>query len=205
MGFLFAPKPEMVTPESALRGGSMPVNPDPAPHAVFGTPLRQDGKEVLIGIGCFWGAEKLMWNTPGVVSTEVGYAGGFTPNPTYREVCSGRTGHAEVVRVLFDDSLSVRDIVALALEAHDPTQGYRQGNDVGTQYRSIFCTHEPEVVRDVVSRYGEKLAEHGFPPITTEVTAMQPFYLAEDEHQQYLYKNPHGYCPVHSTGISCGN
>lgn len=202
MGFLFAPKPVMVTAENALSGGSTPVNPTPAPHAVLGTALDMPGKDILIGIGCFWGAEKLFWEMPGVLSTSVGYAGGFTPNPTYREVCTGRTGHAEVVRVVFDCPLE--DIVRAALEAHDPTQGYRQGNDVGTQYRSLICTHEPEKVRPLVDAYGAKLAAHGYPAITTEVTDMQPFYLAEEEHQQYLHKNPGGYCPVHSTGIACG-
>ena len=204
MGFLFAPKPEMVTAETALRGGSMPVNPTPAPHAVLGTPLDLAGNEILVGIGCFWGAERMYWEMPGVLATSVGYAGGFTPNPTYREVCSGRTGHAEVVRVVFGEEISVEDVVVKALEAHDPTQGYRQGNDVGTQYRSIFCTHEPERVQALVDAYGRKLEENGFPPITTEVTGMQPYYLAEEEHQQYLHKVPNGYCPIHSTGIKCG-
>lgn len=199
MGFLFAPKPEMVTAETALKGGSAPVNPSPAPHAVLGTPLDLSGNEVLIGMGCFWGAEKMYWQMPGVLSTSVGYAGGFTPNPTYREVCTGRTGHAEVVRVVFDCSLE--EIVRAALENHDPTQGHRQGNDVGTQYRSLICTHDVATVQALVDEYGRKLAEHGYPPITTEVREMVPFYLAEEEHQQYLHKNPGGYCPVHATGV----
>lgn len=192
MGFLFESG-------TALRGGSMSINPTPAPHAVLGVPLDLPGNEILVGMGCFWGAEKMFWQMEGVICTSVGYAGGVTPNPTYREVCTGRTGHAEVVRVVFDCLLE--DIVRAALENHDPTQGNRQGNDVGTQYRSAFYTHSVEKVRPIVEAYGRKLAEHGYPPITTEVREMQPFYLAEEEHQQYLHKNPGGYCPVHATGV----
>lgn len=177
----------------------MPVNPDPAPHAVLGTPLDLAGNEILIGMGCFWGAEKMFWEMDGVLSTAVGYAGGFTPNPTYREVCTGRTGHAEVVRVVYSGSLE--EIVKAALENHDPTQGFRQGNDVGTQYRSAFYTHDIPAATELVEAYGAKLAEHGYPPITTEIREMQPFYLAEEEHQQYLHKNPGGYCPIHATGV----
>ncbi|MDU0479718.1 peptide-methionine (S)-S-oxide reductase MsrA [Staphylococcus chromogenes] len=204
MGFIFAPQPEMITSDEALPGRSDPINPTPAPHAVLGSDLQVSGHEVLLGIGCFWGAEKLLWQQPGVVTTSVGYAGGFTPNPTYEEVCSGRTGHAEVVRVVFDSPERLADLVKTALEAHDPTQGFRQGADVGTQYRSLISCADPAPIRALVDAYGDRLAAHGYPPITTEVVGPLDYYLAEEYHQQYLVKNPGGYCPVHSTGISCG-
>lgn len=202
MGFLFAPK--MVTAETALPGRAEPLYEVPDQHAVLEVPLRMPGQRILVGIGCFWGAEKMYWQTPGAVTTSVGYAGGFTENPTYGEVCSGRTGHAEVVEVVFEDPLTLADVVKMALEAHDPTQGFRQGNDVGTQYRSAFYTDEVAQVQALVDAYDAKLRAHGYPPITTEVREMQPYYLAESEHQQYLYKNPFGYCPHHSTGVPCG-
>ncbi|WP_047239356.1 peptide-methionine (S)-S-oxide reductase MsrA [Corynebacterium epidermidicanis] len=205
MGFLFGPKPEMITAEQALSGRDESINPTPQPHAVLNVPLDMQGESVLIGIGCFWGAEKMFWQLPGVLATSVGYAGGYSPNPTYREVCTGLTGHAEVVRVVFDPELtSLRELVIAALEAHDPTQGYRQGNDVGTQYRSIISSDNPQLVQELVDSYGATLEQHGYPAITTEVVGPVTYYLAEEEHQQYLHKNPDGYCPVHSTGVKCG-
>lgn len=220
MGWLFGAAPKLVGRDEALHGGDHPVLAEPRPHAVLGTPItgpwRENQRTVLVGIGCFWGAEKLLWQLPGVESTAVGYAGGITPNPTYREVCTGRTNHVEVVRVVYDpERIALREIVAAALEAHDPTQGFRQGNDVGTQYRSAFYTEGPdaaaeaEEIRGIVAGYGSRLAEHGYGEVTTEVrplaeTDAGEFYLAEDEHQQYLHKNPDGYCPVHSTGVACG-
>lgn len=216
MSFLFKPEPKIVDASDALAGREEPINPAPADHAVLGTPLTglNDGQaELFVGIGCFWGAEKMYWEHPGVVSTAVGYAGGTTPNPTYYEVCRGLTNHAEVVRVVYNPAdVSLRDLVVLALEAHDPTQGFRQGNDVGTQYRSAFYVHteaERAEVQALVDSYADKLKAHGFGDTTTEVrllsdTDAQEFYLAEEEHQQYLHKNPGGYCPQHSTGVACG-
>lgn len=216
MGWVFKKTPEMVTAETALRGGSAPVLEDPKPHTVLGTPItgpwREGQQSILIGIGCFWGAEKLFWELDGVESTSVGYAGGYTPNPTYREVCTGRTGHTEVVEVVYDpDQISLDTIITTALEAHDPTQGFRQGNDVGTQYRSAFYTLGDSAIDDAahikqrLNDYAERLAEHGYGPITTEVAPLHgEYYQAEDYHQQYLDKNPQGYCPHHSTGVACG-
>lgn len=216
MSFLFKPEPKIVNASDALAGREEPINPAPADHAVLGTPLTglNDGQaELFVGIGCFWGAEKMYWEHPGVVSTAVGYAGGTTPNPTYYEVCRGLTNHAEVVRVVYNPAdVSLRDLVVLALEAHDPTQGFRQGNDVGTQYRSAFYVHteaERAEVQALVDSYADKLKAHGFGDTTSEVrllsdTDAQEFYLAEEEHQQYLHKNPGGYCPHHSTGVACG-
>jgi peptide-methionine (S)-S-oxide reductase len=166
------------------------------------------GTEVAtFGMGCFWGAEKLFWQTPGVVSTSVGYAGGLTPNPTYEEVCTGRTGHAEVVQVVFDPAtVSYEQLLKLFWENHDPTQGMRQGNDRGTQYRSLILTHSErqraaaEASRDM---YQGELTNAGFGPITTEIADAPTYYFAEDYHQQYLAKVPNGYCPDHSTGVAC--
>ncbi|MDN5684344.1 peptide-methionine (S)-S-oxide reductase MsrA [Corynebacterium glyciniphilum] len=203
--------------DTALSGGRHPVLENPRPHTVFGTPITgpwKDGQEhVVIGLGCFWGAEKLFWQLDGVESTSVGYAGGYTPNPTYREVCTGRTGHSEVVDVVFDpERVDLRTVIRTGLENHDPTQGDRQGNDVGSQYRSVIYTTTPEQ-RDIaateVDAYGKKLAEAGYGAVTTEVSLLSEtpageYYLAEDEHQQYLDKNPGGYCPVHATGVTCG-
>lgn len=217
MAWLFGPKPELVAESEALKGGRHPVLPDPQPHAVLGTPITgpwKEGQSVLwVGIGCFWGAEKLYWETEGVESTSVGYAGGVTQNPTYREVCTGRTNHTEVVEVVFDPAvISLDRIVQIALEAHDPTQGFRQGNDVGTQYRSAFYTAtsaDAQRVQEIVDHYATQLSDEGFGSVTTEVlpladTPAGTYYLAEDEHQQYLHKVPNGYCPHHSTGIACG-
>jgi peptide-methionine (S)-S-oxide reductase len=201
---LFGDKTRLVAPGDALPGreARMPV---PEKHHVLGTPLEPpfpDGMELaLFGAGCFWGVERKFWQAPGVYSTSVGYAGGFTPNPTYEEVCTGRTGHNEVVRVVFDPTkTSYRDLLKVFWEGHDPTQGMRQGNDVGTQYRSGIYVHddaqraEAEATRDAYeAALGEK--------ITTEIVDAPEFYYAEDYHQQYLSKNPAGYCGVGGTGV----
>jgi peptide-methionine (S)-S-oxide reductase len=180
-------------------------------HAVLKNPIEGDVPtgyaEAVFGLGCFWGAEQLFWQTPGVWSTAAGYAGGQTPNPTYGEVCSGRTGHAEVVRVVFDPAVvSYEQLLKIFWEAHDPTQGFRQGNDVGTQYRSaVYYTSEAqrEAVEASREAYEQQLRSAGYQGITTEIMPAGTFYFAEEEHQQYLYKNPGGYCPVHSTGVAC--
>ena len=190
------------------RAEKMPV---PEKHFVNGhalAPPYPDGLELaLFGLGCFWGAEKGFWQLPGVYSTAVGYAGGFTPNPTYEEVCSGRTGHNEVVRVVFDPKqLSYTQLLKAFWEAHDPTQGMRQGNDVGTQYRSGIYTYneaQKQAARASLERYQQQLAQAGFPPVTTEILDAPEFYFAEDYHQQYLAKNPRGYCGHGGTGIAC--
>ena len=212
MAFFFGRSPELVDPSRALPGRTEPVLPNPRPHAVLGTPItgpwREGQKRLLIGIGCFWGAEKMYWTMDGVEATSVGYGGGLTPNPTYREVCSGQTNHVELVEVVYDpEKISLKELVRAALEAHDPTQGFRQGNDVGTQYRSAFYTDsedEAELIRGWVDTYGQSLVDVGYGPITTEVRTGTDYYLAEDEHQQYLHKVPNGYCPHHSTGVACG-
>ena len=183
----------------------------PDAHFVNGHPLVPpfpDGfGEVVIGMGCFWGAEKEFWEAPGVYTTAVGYAGGFTPNPTYEEVCSGRTGHSEVVRVVWDPAVTtLAALLQVFWENHDPTQGMRQGNDVGSQYRSVlFATDAPqlEVVEKSKALFQERLTDQGYGEITTEIGAAGPFFYAEGYHQQYLAKNPGGYCPVHATGVSC--
>ncbi|HET6151032.1 MAG TPA: peptide-methionine (S)-S-oxide reductase MsrA [Polyangia bacterium] len=183
----------------------------PAKHFVLGTPLEPPfpaGMELaLFGMGCFWGAEKLFWKTKGVYSTSVGYAGGFTPNPTYREVCSGLTGHTEVVRVVFDPGqVGYDQLLKIFWENHDPTQGMRQGNDTGTQYRSaIYTTNAVQARAAEISRtaYQAVLAEASYGDITTEITAAPELYYAEDYHQQYLAKNPDGYCGIGGTGVSC--
>jgi peptide-methionine (S)-S-oxide reductase len=194
---------------------ALPGRPDRMPvpdrHFVLGTPLEPPfpaGTELAtFGMGCFWGAERLFWKLRGVVSTAVGYAGGHTPNPTYREVCSGRTGHAEVVQVAFDPArIAYPDLLKVFWESHDPTQGMRQGNDVGTQYRSTVYWHGEEQRRAAeASRatYEQALAAAGHEPVTTEIAPAPPFYYAEDYHQQYLAKNPGGYCGIGGTGVSC--
>ena len=216
MGFLFAPSPKLVDASSALPGRAEPVLANPRVHEVLGTPTtgpwREGQRRILIGIGCFWGAEKMFWQLDGVESTSVGYAGGVTKNPTYREVCTGQTNHVEVVEVVYDPQvISLKEIVKTALEAHDPTQGYRQGNDVGTQYRSAFYPDteaEAEQIRAWIRQYEADLKSAGYGDITTEVASVEKdgvtYYLAEEEHQQYLHKVPGGYCPHHSTGIACG-
>ncbi|PYQ02515.1 MAG: peptide-methionine (S)-S-oxide reductase [Acidobacteria bacterium] len=203
---LTLPRPGEALPGRAEK---MPV---PARHTVLGAPLSPPfpaGTETaLFALGCFWGAERKFWQTPGVVSTSVGYAGGFTPNPTYREVCSGRTGHAEVVRVVFDlRKVRYEDLLRVFWESHDPTQGMRQGNDVGTQYRSaIYWTSEEQRNAAVASRdaYQRALRGSGHGEITTEIAPAPEFYYAEEYHQQYLDKNPGGYCGLGGTGVSCG-
>jgi len=181
-------------------------------HAVNGAPIEPpfpDGLEqAVFGMGCFWGAEKKFWTLPGVFTTAVGYAGGSTPNPNYRDVCSGRTGHAEVVLVVFDPArVTFRELLRAFWENHDPTQGNRQGNDVGTQYRSAIYTHSPaqrDEAEASLAEYQSSLASHGYGAITTEVRDAPPFYYAEDYHQQYLAKNPNGYCGLGGTGVRCG-
>ncbi|GAA4104356.1 peptide-methionine (S)-S-oxide reductase MsrA [Nonomuraea soli] len=211
MGWLFGTnKTSMVSPSDALPGRSdeMPV---PARHAVLDAPLAPpypEGVEIAdFGLGCFWGAERKFWQTPGVVATAVGYQGGYTPNPTYEEVCSGRTGHTEVVRVVFDPAkVSYEELLRVFWEAHDPTQGMRQGNDVGTQYRSSIYFHSPEQEKSALASrdaYGKVLGAAGYGDITTEIAPAGPFFFAEDYHQQYLYKNPGGYCGIGGTGVSC--
>jgi peptide-methionine (S)-S-oxide reductase len=203
-------KTEPVTAETALPGREREVQV-PARHEVLGTPLRgpfPDGVETAIfAMGCFWGAERDFWEAEGVYTTAVGYAGGFTPNPTYEEVCSGRTGHAEAVLVAFETAqTSYEAMLKLFWEGHDPTQGMRQGNDVGSQYRSaIFWRDEAQRKAAETSRvaYQQVLSRAGYGEITTEIAKAGPFYYAEAYHQQYLAKNPGGYCPDHSTGIAC--
>jgi peptide-methionine (S)-S-oxide reductase len=210
MVFTDTRKLKVPTAAEALPGRpeKMPV---PARHHVLGTPLEPpfpEGASVaLFGMGCFWGAERLFWKLPGVVSTSVGYAGGHTPNPTYREVCSGGTGHAEVVQVVFDPRrITYTDLLKTFWEAHDPTQGMRQGNDVGTQYRSAIYWHgeaQRQAAEASRAAYGEALAAAGHDPVTTEIAPAPAYYYAEDYHQQYLAKNPGGYCGIGGTGVSC--
>jgi peptide-methionine (S)-S-oxide reductase len=183
----------------------------PTTHHVLGSLLQPpypDGMEIAVfGLGCFWGAERIFWQHPGVSSTSVGYAGGYTPNPTYEEVCSGRTGHTEVVQVVFDPTaVSFRELVTLFWESHDPTQGMAQGNDSGTQYRSAIYATSPEqraVAEETRTAYAEVLRKAGYPAITTELLDQQDYYFAEAYHQQYLSKNPNGYCGIGGTGVSC--
>jgi len=180
-------------------------------HAVNGTllegPFPAGLESAMFGLGCFWGAERKFWQTPGVYTTAVGYAGGYTKNPTYQEVCSGRTGHAEVVLVAFDPAqISYERLLKTFWEAHDPTQGMRQGNDVGTQYRSAIYVCSPaqrEAAERTRERYEAELSKHGLRGITTEIADAPPFYYAEDYHQQYLAKNPGGYCGLGGTGVTC--
>jgi peptide-methionine (S)-S-oxide reductase len=205
--FLFS-KPKMPSPANALPGRAQPIT-TPPPHFISGRPLTPpypDGTQVaMFALGCFWGAEKDFWQTQGVWVTAVGYAGGFTPNPTYHEVGSGQTGHAEVVRVVYDPKeISYEQLLKVFWEQHNPTQGMRQGNDVGTQYRSAIYTYdETQKAAAEASRsmYQERLSAAGYGAITTEIADAPEFYFAEDYHQQYLAKNPFGYCPIHATGV----
>jgi peptide-methionine (S)-S-oxide reductase len=200
----------MITADEALPGRSetMPVA---AAHHVNGRPITPpwpDGARVAVfGMGCFWGAERIFWQTPGVITTAVGYAGGFTPNPSYREVCSGRTGHAEVVLVVFDPAQVTYDALLRKFwEGHDPTQGMQQGNDVGTQYRSaVYASEGEQLAAAEASRdsYQAELDAAGYGTITTEILPAPTFFYAEDDHQQYLSKNPNGYCGLGGTGVSC--
>ena len=209
--FLFnRDKMKMPEPGAALPGRSTAIRVTDN-HFVNGakiTPPCPDGTQIaMFAAGCFWGVEKTFWNVPGVVATAVGYAGGYTPNPTYEEVCSGKTGQAEVVRVICDPSkVSYEELLKHFWEEHDPTQGMRQGNDTGTQYRSAIYTYGPDQKRTAeASRdaYQRELTKAGYGHITTDIVEAPEFYFAEDYHQQYLAKNPAGYCPDHSTGVSC--
>jgi len=203
-------KTMMVDPADALPGrdGEMPVQ---EAHFVNGNPLKppfpEGMQQIMVGMGCFWGAERVFWSVPGVFTTAVGYAGGFTPNPTYEEVCSGRTGHNEVVFAVFDPTAAgYEQMLALFWENHDPTQGMRQGNDVGTQYRSgVYCFDDGQMAAAEASRerFGARLAEAGYGGITTEIAVAPPLYYAEDYHQQYLAKVPNGYCGLGGTGVTC--
>ena len=204
-------KTRMISPEEALPGRATTPYPVPATHAVLGTPLKgpwPEGTQVIyVAMGCFWGAERIFWQLDGVYTTAVGYAGGFTPNPTYEEVCSGSTGHTEAVLVVFDPAkVSLDRILQTFWEGHDPTQGMRQGNDHGTQYRSAIYWRTPEQ-RDAAlatrDAYAERLQAAGHGEITTEIADAGPFFYAEDYHQQYLAKNPNGYCGIRGTGMSC--
>ena len=199
----------MVTPERALAGRLEPIVVA-RPHLVLGVALDErplNSETAYVAMGCFWGAERAFWGLEGVLVTAVGYQGGFTPNPTYEEVCTGLTGHAESVKVVFDPRRrSYAQIRAHFFENHDPTQGFRQGADVGTQYRSaIFTTSEQQasVAREVRALYATRLADSGYGPVTTQLEPAGPFYLAEEYHQQYLEANPAGYCGLGGTGVSC--
>ncbi|MCP2343432.1 peptide-methionine (S)-S-oxide reductase MsrA [Actinomadura rupiterrae] len=201
---------KMVTPENALPGRDEPM-PVPSRHEVLGAPLTPpypEGAEIAdFALGCFWGAERKFWETEGVITTATGYQGGYTPNPTYEEVCSGQTGHAEAVRVVYDPArVTYAALLKVFWESHDPTQGMRQGNDVGTQYRSAIYTHgEAQQAAAEASRtaYQKVLTEAGYGEITTEIEKAPPFYYAEPYHQQYLQKVPNGYCGIGGTGLSC--
>jgi peptide-methionine (S)-S-oxide reductase len=210
MGIFSSHKEQMVTPESALAGRdrAMPV---PERHVVLGTPLvppfPEGYEQAIFALGCFWGAERKFWQLEGVYTTASGYTGGFTPNPTYEEVCSGRTGHAEAVLVVFDPSrISYETLVGVFFESHNPTEGMRQGNDVGTQYRSDIYATTPsqlDIAKHGLAVYQKALEAAGHGLITTEVKEAGPFYYAEDYHQQYLARNINGYCGLGGTGVSC--
>ena len=208
--FLFTKNAEMVTPQNALSGRDTPMEV-PDRHDVLGTPLQPPFPEgmqrLVVGMGCFWGAERVFWQTDGVYTTAVGYAGGYTPNPTYEEVCSGRTGHTEAVLVVFDPAvISLEGVLRLFWEGHDPTQGMRQGNDRGTQYRSaIYWADDAQRAAAEASRdmFQGELARAGYGAVTTEIAEAGPFYYAEPYHQQYLAKNPNGYCGLGGTGVAC--
>jgi peptide-methionine (S)-S-oxide reductase len=210
MGLFGSRAARMVDAAEALPGrvAAMPV---PERHTVLDTPLAPPypaGTQVAeFALGCFWGEERKFWQTPGVVSTSVGYEGGYTPNPTYEEVCTGLTGHAETVRVVFDPAkVSYATLLKVFWESHNPTQGMRQGNDIGTQYRSVIFYNSPEqraVAEESRAAYEKRLAEAGYGPVTTEIVPAGDFYFAEDYHQQYLDKNPNGYCGAGGTGVAC--
>ena len=208
---LFGDKTKMIEPERALRGRDQRPFPVPDRHEVLGNPLTPpfpDGFETAVfGLGCFWGAERIFWQAPGVWTTAVGYAGGYTPNPTYEEVCSGSTGHTEAVLVVLDPSkTSYEEMLRIFWEGHDPTQAMRQGNDVGTQYRSAVYyadDRQREAAEASLAMFQEKLRESGYGEISTEIAQAGDFYYAEPYHQQYLAKNPNGYCGLGGTGVSC--
>ena len=207
---LFGSKTRMVAPEDALPGRPDAIRV-PDQHYVLGTPLKPpfpDGLQTaVVGMGCFWGAERVFWQLDGVYTTAVGYAGGYTPNPTYEETCTGKTGHTEAVLVVFDPAkITYEEVLKSFWEGHDPTQANRQGNDVGTQYRSAVYTTSPEQVAAVEATkaaFGERLKDKGYGEITTEIAPLGEFYYAEDYHQQYLAKVPNGYCGLGGTGVSC--
>ena len=203
--------PEMISPEQALVGRTDQTMPVAEAHFVNGASLTGPWAEhmdtLVVGMGCFWGAERIFWQTPGVHSTTVGYAGGYTPNPTYEEVCSGLTGHTEALMAVYDSSnLSLMDMLRVFWENHNPTQGMRQGNDMGTQYRSaIYYTNDEQRIAAEESRdaYQVLLTDAGYGEITTEIAPLTHYYFAEPYHQQYLGKNPNGYCGIGGTGVSC--
>lgn len=208
--FLFKKKTEMVAPDAALRGRPSAI-PTAAHHYVSELPLKGEippgHEEAMFGMGCFWGVERMFWKVPGVTLTAVGYAGGYTPNPTYEEVCTGKTGHNEVVRVVFNpEHVSYDALLQVFWEGHDPTQGMRQGNDTGTQYRSgIYAYSEAQKAAAEASRaaFQTRLDAAGYGAITTEIVDAPEFFFAEDYHQQYLAKNPNGYCGLGGTGVTC--
>ncbi len=210
MSFFLSHKTAMVEPDRALPGRQEPIRV-PERHFVLDTPLQPPFPEgmqsLVVGMGCFWGAERIFWQAPGVYTTAVGYAGGYTPNPTYEEVCSGLTGHTEVVLVVFDPAvISQEEVLRLFWEGHDPTQGMRQGNDMGTQYRSaVYVADDAQREAALATRdaFGARLKEAGYGEITTEIETAGPFFYAEDYHQQYLAKVPNGYCGLGGTGVSC--
>ncbi|WP_110677811.1 peptide-methionine (S)-S-oxide reductase MsrA [Salinicola sp. RZ23] len=208
---MFKQRPDTLPDASqALPGRDTPLTPSGV-HRVNGAsmlpPFPAGSQEIVLGLGCFWGAERLFWELDGVLVTAVGYAGGVTPNPTYDETCTGLTGHAEVVRVVFDpERLSLEQLLSVFWEAHDPTQGMRQGNDLGTQYRSAIYTldaDQREIAEASRDDYAAALAARGLGPITTEIAPLETFYYAEEYHQQYLAKNPNGYCGLKGTGVTC--
>ena len=207
---IFGRKTELPSRDTALPGRAARPFGVGDKHLVLGTPIEgevPEGFEVaVVGLGCFWGEEQTFWQLPGVWSTSVGYAGGVTPNPTYEEVCTGRTGHAEVVRIVFDPSkLSYEQLLKVFWESHDPTQGMRQGNDIGSQYRSILLTTTPEqqaTAEKSRDAYQVQMTKAGYGEIKTSILPLDTYYYAEDYHQQYLHKNPAGYCPIHATGVA---
>lgn len=210
MFFMSTAKSQMITAADALPGRDQPI-PTASTHHVYGTPLTGEvpagQAEAMFGMGCFWGVERMFWKLDGVTSTMVGYAGGFTPNATYEEVCSGKTGHNEVVRVVFDPTvISYDDLLRVFWEGHDPTQGMQQGNDRGTQYRSGIYTYsdaQAQAAKASKDAFAPRLAGAGYGVITTETVPAPTFYFAEDYHQQYLSKNPGGYCGIGGTGVTC--
>ncbi|GAB3476406.1 peptide-methionine (S)-S-oxide reductase MsrA [Marinomonas epiphytica] len=203
-------KSTIPTPELALEGRATEIE-TALTHAVNKEELKRELKsneaEIILGLGCFWGAERKFWQANGVTLTSVGYAGGYTPNPTYEEVCTGQTGHSEVVRVVYDTNiLSLQEVLAVFWENHDPTQGMRQGNDIGSQYRSVIYAHNEtdlKVAEESVAAFQKSLLASGYGMITTEVEMLKKYYFAEGDHQQYLHKNPQGYCGIKGTGVRC--
>ena len=210
MGIFGMGNPVMVTEQDALPGRTETIRV-PAAHEVLGTPLLppfpEGLEQIVVGMGCFWGAERMFWTQPGVWTTAVGYAGGFTRNPLYEEVCTGRTGHTEVVLAVFDPTVtSYGEMLRIFWEGHDPTQGFRQGNDVGTQYRSAIYwadDRQRRLAEESAGMFQEALDSAGAGRITTEIAEAGPFFYAEGYHQQYLAKNPNGYCGLGGTGVSC--